>query len=59
MIDWLISLTVGAETAELNSKLSELIQSTGPDKQYTFMGSEDLRPYNISAQFILQVFMFI
>jgi len=43
---------------QLNSMLASLLQVGGPDQHYTFVATEDLRPYNISANFILQVLTF-
>ena len=39
--------------------ISKSLSDSGPDKHYTFISSEDLRPYNISAYFILQVNLYI
>ena len=39
----------------LSVKMASILQTGGPDQHYTVVATEDLRPYNISAYFILQV----
>lgn len=43
------------DTESLNRLLSGLLSSGGPDQHYTFVATEDLRMYNISVHFILNV----
>ncbi|RNA10892.1 glycosyl hydrolase [Brachionus plicatilis] len=38
----------------LNIMISSLLHNGGPDDHYKFVTSSDLRPYNISCNFILQ-----
>ena len=45
----------GINPDDLNDVLSNLLMKGGPDQHYTFVATEDLRPYNISASYILQV----
>ena len=35
--------------------LTNLLKSGGPDGLYTYVGSDDLTPYKISVQFMVQV----
>jgi hypothetical protein len=45
----------GIDPDNLNGVLSSLLMKGGPDMHYSFVATEDLRPYNISASYILQV----
>ena len=47
----------GNDPATMNTLMTSLLKQKGPDQHYTFVGSNDLRPYNISAYFILQVYL--
>ena len=48
-------LNLGINPDDLNVALTKLLTNGGPDQHYTFIATEDLRPYNISASYILQV----
>jgi hypothetical protein len=51
--------TKDSTTQDLYNTLVALLTTTGPDKHYSFVGKNDLRQYNISAQFIIQVNLFL
>ena len=42
-------------TSDLNLKISADLKEGGSDDRYWLVSSQDLRPYNISAHFIIQV----
>ncbi len=55
----MLHIQIDVNPVDLNSMLASLLQVGGPDQHYTFVATEDLRPYNISANFILQVLFIV
>lgn len=46
---------IAANPVDLNRVLTKSLLAGGPDDRYTLAGNDDLRQYNITAQFMIQV----